>query len=191
MTDEVCFNATGLWLKLWIHMHNWYPYRILSNVESRLKKLENKLMKVKTKNDLCAQQRLRLVWASAKSEWIYFGPTLPTEHETKTLNTCADAQVCLSLRWAQISILWFCHAAAQIIHKNSDLSQLSVHLDHFGCLSAFFIVRRMTCRVYCAGLFSFSLSLFRNTHLQVSVRHYCTHPPCLEGVTHYHVIVCG
>ena len=72
-------------------------------------------------NDLCAQRRLRSVWASPPSLIRVFavcslgsrGPTLSSSGQWRLWSDWADAQADLSLRWAHRPFCWFCHKAAQ------------------------------------------------------------------------------
>ena len=71
--------------------------------------------------ELCAQQRLGSVWASAQSDqsslsaWRNIGP----------LTTYwANAQADLSLRWAHMSFCCFCHAVAHMLNLKYPLTKI-------------------------------------------------------------------
>ena len=91
---------------------------------------ENSIPHPHVYNDLCAQQRLRSDWASAKSDQSLrcpheetLGPLLPIECTAKALirlggcpgwSDWVDAQADLSLRCVHRSFCCFCHAQAHI-----------------------------------------------------------------------------
>ena len=77
-------------------------------------------------NGMCAQRRLRSAWAdSIRPVWSVFAVRMKKawvlsyllSAQWRLWSDWVDAQVDLSLRWAHMPFLWFCHEAAHLANK--------------------------------------------------------------------------
>ena len=93
-------------------------------------------------------------WASTmKKAWVL---SYPLSAQRRLWSDWADAQADLSLRWAHMSVCWFCHEAAQIIHYH-QIPTLSVTLSGHRKKNAITILKFWQCGLYDTGGFRSSL----------------------------------
>ena len=87
-------------------------------------------------NGMCAQQRLRLAWASAQSDqsslsaWRKLGPLATHCAQQRLWSVWADAKADLSLHWAHMPFCWFC---CEVAHIARTATPIPLHYNKAPC----------------------------------------------------------